>query len=261
MISWPPLPRTALGHQILTLNLTLPRLVLGCRMESFGRMMQTCTKKWDRAQQRQQRITGKRDYKVHLRVNHWYSDPTMDALGTISSDVSSWASIREVDRTQSNKHRSFRMAARLAASVHALIVQPESCFPFLLFKLLDSDDPARIDSIAATLREAPCRLDPVSKEYLERYPTLDALVTKAARAELIDLAMTLELCIARIEGQWARVRRLTKIASLQSPTPDVSAVSASFVHNSTRDHRAATEKLRARPTFAGTTTIRVRKTS
>ena len=105
----------------------------------------------------------------------------------------------------------FRNIARATATAHLLLVVPENGYPFKMFDFLDNEDPALFESHLAAHRDEVCLFDPISREYLTEYATVERLQSPEARLELKVRAMLIDLCIARVESKWSRVRRLCQV--------------------------------------------------
>ena len=169
---------------------------------------------------------GSRQYKVGLRCKHHFTGIPLRMIAENCLDSAGWAFLPAPLVTSDVTCQYFRHAAKVAANINRLLVVPESAFPFRLFLLLDATSEEEIRSVHADLVAYPCTWDPVSRDYLEEYNTVDALGSPEARAELVVMAMQIDLDISRIESKWCRLRRIIKTMSMNGPGARMETISA-----------------------------------
>jgi hypothetical protein len=217
------------------------------RRAMLSKMLSTSSRAWERKQEQNMLRTGARDYQVLLRRDGHYTNEFVAYLAHLTQDPAAWENIMEADRTTELRCLAFRAVARAAAALHELLVLPQRNYPYIQFGLLNSENPDGLaSSIVKDVNEAPCRFDPYTRDVVKRYPTAEALLSPPARMERLIAASTSKLCITRLEAKHARVRRLTKMMSLQTHGAGIEDMSAAFLSIGAKEERAA----KARPAEA-----------
>ena len=114
----------------------------------------------------------------------------------------------------------FCLIAREAASLHLLIRNMRSGFPYKLFGCLDGRAQEVLDS-------APCLHDPLTRAFIETFGTvgLDCLEAKAVLHTLAEVAL---VDIASVESRHASVRRALEAGSVQTWRSTLCTLSADF---------------------------------
>eukprot|EP00959_Pyramimonas_sp_CCMP1952_P128365 2684043-Pyramimonas_sp.AAC.1 len=199
-------------------------------------MFKTSSHKWTKAQRLNEARTGHRDFRVKLRLDHYYTQPALDHFKQLIvahvDGKSPWNCVPMRYRTSELRCYAFRVLSRAVAGLNDLLIWPEERFPFRLHRLLDAQPGDDMRAMRDSFLERPCVLDPVSHACLKQYSS--SLGSPEARAELRLMAILQELCIGRIESRWSMVRRFTKLLSLQTCAADLKALSANFIATCTR---------------------------
>lgn len=223
----------------------LPRLIImrvvgqGRRL-SLDRMLQTSSFAWERKQQSEMSKSGERLFRALLRYDHWYTEPAMDHYGSAARDLVMWLSLPEPSKTSELRCLAFRLLSRAACVTHQNLVAPERMYPFKQLALHGLAGDASRALAAEIINEPRCCMDEYTQSVLETFPSVDALLGAEASAERLTVLSMTDLCIARLEAKHARVRRLSKVASLQARAPDLESISAAFVGTGVRQHREFT---------------------
>ena len=79
------------------------------------------------------------------------------------------------------------MALRAAALAYESVIKRAQSFPYRLFGILH--DPGDAEAILQCWRSTPCLLDPMSTSILERFPSVDELLSESCRLTLETIAI------------------------------------------------------------------------
>ena len=194
---------------------------------------------WEKRQEWETLHGHVRDYPHAMRGRHGFVKTPLMQLGALCCDASLqevWSIVPSPDRAL--RHLAFKLAARCASSLFEGILLPELAHPYTYLTLDHADDP--MAAAGELCHNMPrCTMDCFTLEALAAYPTPEALLSGAARAERQALLTSAKICISRIESRHAAIRRLCKLSGLQSKAPEFAAVSSMFVLSACNKHIAS----------------------
>ncbi|CAE7207134.1 unnamed protein product, partial [Symbiodinium sp. CCMP2592] len=182
--------------------LVLIRLAMTVPVRLMHKFLQLASDDWEKKQQLRAAQGKDRDYRLSVAYDGADVDRAFESLGQLFQEPITQLPLSA--RSNAIKVLAFRLFARLAGALHLLLRMPRAAFPFRLFGMLTSANPA---STAEQLLQTPCcLLDDFSKGFLEQHSTAEALC--AAVSKLEALALLCETDVVSIESRHAAARRL-----------------------------------------------------
>lgn len=145
---------------------------------------------------------GARRFRVTVAARGELEDVCISAIRQLLQGDHMWRHIPSASWTVNLRHRVFKLLSRSGASVHELLRQPHSCYPFRTFLILEDETCA--DGV---LSEPACVLDQFSLEWRERFCE-QGLTSKPALMCLRMAALLLHTDISGSECLHASLRRL-----------------------------------------------------
>lgn len=118
----------------------------------------------------------------------------------------------------------FRLLSRSGSVAQQLLSDAHMTCPFALFKIIDGEHHA--DELLET---EECLRDPLTKFFLDRFPSKQQLTSRLALVLLTTLASEIDVDIAGIECRHAGNRRIVTLKSTQTWRLDFSRLSAEWV--------------------------------
>ena len=129
--------------------------------------------------------------------------PYFTAFGQVVSDSGAWSAVPHSNRTLRISTLAFRLLARGAGAVEALLAGPHTRYPWRLFLVLSSDEATR----QAVAQDPECVLDTFARQVRQHFPG-DAVLSQECANHLKGCLHLMGLDIVRVEARHATLRRV-----------------------------------------------------
>lgn len=171
-----------------------------------------------------------RRYRLTEAASGRIPTDTFAQLHRLLTDPGNWSVLPKVALEEVYQSLAFAMITRLIAGLCALFAFEVLGYPYRFWLLVDPDlDSEGILKVARMLlADKWCMLDPFSKLFRQRYPTVELLTGKEARGILLALAVFAMLDTCAVECRFAFLRRIILLRS-QTWQAQLAEVSADWI--------------------------------
>lgn len=209
-------------------RLVLQRVVMEPLRQLHRRQFEVASDGWEMAQRAQALRASKvgktgfgmRDYRLCVAASGKDEKRFFDTLGALLGPSPIWSTLPIASYTVAFSSLAFRLISRAGCAIHELLAHRHQKFPFQLFRLLHEPE------LAQELSEVPpCLMDEFSLDMKAAHPTLSGPDFQH-KLGLVCLMGWKD--ISQVEARHATVRRLLKMASLQTRPQVLSDLSGSW---------------------------------